>query len=330
MLENVFLFTGEDDYSLERELSFWRKNFIEKHGDLNLTVLDGTKSSFNEIWGAVTTMPFLGEKRLVIVRGLPIDTSTKSSEELQNKEERLLEKLEQVPSESILVFVSPAPDKRRKFAKNLLKTAQVKDYPRLKGAQINEWTRKEFARRGVKISNAVLSRLTEMVGADLWQMSQEIDKLIKFADGEEIELMDLEMLVRAQLQDNVFKLTDAMGNRDAQKMLAILENLFSGGESPQQILYMLVRQVRLLSVGKSIIDENKTAQAAQILKVAPFVVRPLLAQSERFSWKELKNMYDTLLAIDEGLKTSKIETSAEDTRALELALEKFLLSIAAK
>lgn len=328
MLKNVYLFTGEDSYSLEARLRFWKKEFVEKHGELNLTVLDGLTGSQEEIWNAVNTLPFLGEKRLVIVQNLPASTTTRSSEDLQRKEEYLAEKLEQVPNETVLVFVSPAPDGRRKFAKTLAKVATVETFPKLKGAQLSDWVRKEFAKKNTKVSSLVASRLAEMVGADLWQMSQEIDKLVKFADGEEIELTDLEILVRGQLQDNIFKLTDAMGNRNAQKMLEVFQNLVSGGESPQQILYMLVRQLRLLAMARSLVDEGKTEQALSVLKVQPFTVRPLLAQARRFEWGELQKMYAELLNIDTKLKTSGIEVSAEDTRALELALERFLVGIA--
>ncbi len=327
-MKNVYLFTGEDGYSLERELRFWKKNFIEKHGELNLTVLDGVKAEAGEIWTAVETMPFLGEKRLVIVEGLPVDTTVRSSDNLQSKEEYLLERLKNVPEESLLVFVSPAPDKRRKFAKSLLKEAQIKDYPEIKGTQLTEWIRNEFAKKGVKANSAVMSRLAQMVGGDLWQMSQEIDKLAKFADGEEVELTDLEVLVRGKLQDNVFKLTDAMGGRDTKKMLEYFQNLVNGGESPQQILYMLVRQLKLISMARSVIDEGKEYEAGKILKVAPFVVKPLLAQAQKFDWKDLKRMYEELLKIDERMKTGGIEISVEDTRALELALERFLVGVA--
>lgn len=327
-MKNVFLFTGADGYSLDQALGFWKKNFIEKHGELNLSVLDGLNASEQEIWTAVTTLPFLGEKRLVIVQDLPVSTSARSSEALQKKEEYLAEKVDNVPDETILAFVSPAPDKRRKFAKKLLKEAEIKDYPELKGAQLSEWIRKECARKNVQMSNPVVSRLAEMVGGDLWQMSQEIDKLAKFSDGEEVELTDLDVLVRGKLQDNIFKLTDAMGQRDVRKMLGLFQNLVDGGESPQQILYMLVRQLKLLCMARSIIDEGKQSEAQKALGVAPFTVRPLLAQAGRFNWENLKRMYDELLRIDERMKTGGMELSVEDQRALELALERFLVGVA--
>jgi len=330
MLKNVFLFTGEDSYSLEAELARWKREFIGKHGELNLSVLDGLSVETGEIWNAVNTLPFLGEKRLVIVRDLPAGTTARESANLENKEEFLTEKVEQVPSETILVFVSPVPDKRRRFAKKLLQNAETKSFPEITGAKLVAWINKEFEKRQMKVNSAISGRLAQMVGADLWQMNQEIDKLCKFADGEDIELTDLEVLVHGQLQDNIFKLTDAMGNRDARKMIECFQNLVNGGESPQQIFYMLVRQVRLLSLARSVIDEKKTEQAAQILKVAPFTIRPLLTQAQKFGWAELRKMYAELLDIDTKLKTSGIEVSTEDTRALELALERFLVGVAGK
>ena len=66
--KSVFLFHGEDTYSLNQKANFWRDEFIKKHGDTSLEVLDGKTLAPREFSTNLETLPFLSEKRLIIVK----------------------------------------------------------------------------------------------------------------------------------------------------------------------------------------------------------------------------------------------------------------------
>ena len=67
MNKNLFLFTGEETYLLHDQIKQWKDAFVEKHGDINLVILDGEEVSLNEIMIAIEAMPFLGDKRLIFI-----------------------------------------------------------------------------------------------------------------------------------------------------------------------------------------------------------------------------------------------------------------------
>ncbi len=71
MLGNVFFFTGENTYALSGELVRWKKKFREKHGDENFSEVTAKQASFSDLLDLVSAMPFIAEKRLVVIQGLP-------------------------------------------------------------------------------------------------------------------------------------------------------------------------------------------------------------------------------------------------------------------
>jgi len=66
-----YILSGEDDFSIARELDNIRKN-IGDQGMLstNTNTLDGKTVTADEFKAVCESAPFLSEKRLVIVRGL--------------------------------------------------------------------------------------------------------------------------------------------------------------------------------------------------------------------------------------------------------------------
>ena len=76
-------FTGDNGHALRKELSRWRLTFEEKYGPENIEQLDGSKTSSNELTDSVATLPFLAEKRMVIVHQIP--KSTKEQIQLGNQ-----------------------------------------------------------------------------------------------------------------------------------------------------------------------------------------------------------------------------------------------------
>ena len=84
--------------------------------DVNITVLDGSSVSFDEVVATSSTVPFLADKRMVIVDGLLTEFETRTpsrqrgrtatvSERSLGQWARLPEHLAQLPATTELVFV---------------------------------------------------------------------------------------------------------------------------------------------------------------------------------------------------------------------------------
>ena len=99
-----YVFHGSDEFTCAETLADFRRRLGPPDTvDLNTTFLDGRKATLAELRHACDTIPFLAEKRLVIVEGLL--TRAAGQEEFLGK---LAGYLGQLPETTRLVFVEAA------------------------------------------------------------------------------------------------------------------------------------------------------------------------------------------------------------------------------
>ncbi|AKM82310.1 TPA: DNA polymerase III subunit delta [Candidatus Berkelbacteria bacterium] len=320
----IIFFYGQDSYRLAQSEKKLKEKFISASlGDTNLAVLDVKKLTFDEYIRQILAMPFLSKTRLVIVENI----LSEAKKELQ---EKIGEVLNKVPESTVLLFTETAPDKRLSLFKKLVKVDKVQEFLPMEEIQIKRWIKSETEAKGGEIDSASINLLYESVGGDLWRLSNELDKLITF--NHKITTGTIELLVQSQAQKDIFRLVDALGNKNLKKALNELNQLQHAGENEIYIFSMICYQYRNLLIVKDLQDRLHSSnaypasgQAWAIQKEAgmnPYVVQKTLAQCGNFTFDELKNSYDTLLDFDHKLKTGKIGKEA----ALALLVVKLSLS----
>lgn len=335
MAKNLFLFTGEETYLLHEQINGWKKAFTEKHGDINLAVLDAEEMPLHEIMAAVNALPFLGDKRLIFIHSLPDRPSTRKTDEPTRKDEKRdeeLKKLEadldEIPESSVVVFVQSNPDKRKSFYKKLTTKAEVREFSPLAGQALMDWIKKRVQEEGGRIGLPAAEYLLSLTGQDLWRLSKEIDKLTAYCLEEEIIIPVIDLLVVPSMEANVFHLTDALGVKDHRKAIHHLHRGLAAGDNLRQVFYMVVRQFRLLLQGSGYKNANPDATPtalAAALKLHPFVARSTMTQLKHFNDRELYHAYAKLLEIDFDMKTSRIRTTTDNQDELALAIERFIV-----
>ena len=135
-------------------------------------------------------------------------------------------------------------------------------------------------------------------------MNQEVNKLINYTKNN-ISEDDIKLLVQTKVDENIFNLIDALGNKDKSLALKLLEEKINSGVNHQYILTMIVRQYRLLIKAKALGDKAKNYFALmQVLKVPKFIAQKTYQQSQMYDLAELKKIYSYLLYLDEKFKSS--------------------------
>ncbi len=334
-MSNLFLFTGEDSYRLRQQAKAWKEAFAQKHGNMNLAVLDAQETSLNEISAALSALPFLGEKRLVFIHGLPEAPKTRNADKVSKKDEEREQKLKKfaqglaaLPQSTIAVFIQPNPDKRKAFFKALGQVAETKTFDPLEGSALIQWLLQEAASKGARMDRPVAEALAAMVGGDLWRLSQEVAKLATYASGQPVTKAMVEALAVPVFQSNIFHFTDALAARNHKGAIRQLHQMGATGESLVPAVYMIARQFRLLLQAQAYFAERAGATPAGLsasLKLHPFVARKLADQIRAFRFEQLKAAHQRLLEIDTDLKTSRIRLTTDNQTELQLALERFVL-----
>lgn len=332
---NIFLFCGEDTYSAYQKSKHWRDQFEKKYGDININILDGgdlTAAQLNEVLNSV---PFLSEKKLTIINNF-------LDEGEDEDQKSVAEKLANIPDHNILVFIEEKkPDARMTLYKKLKKIAQVENFNFLVGARLTQWIQKEVAQKSAKFGQAPVTiglkeaqLLAEIVGPNLWQMKQEVEKLVLYCgDGANsttatITAEAIQKLANPNLSVSVFKLTDYIGQKKAKESLRTFYTLLEGGEPIMKIFAMIIRQFRILIQIDDCLKRkmNKNAIAAK-MKENPYVIEASMGQCRNFTTQKLDAIYHLLLKIDTDFKSGKIKMTAGDISEFRLTLEKFIVEL---
>lgn len=306
----IFLY-GEDTYRSNQKLKEIKNKFIKEvdESGMNLTTLEGAGLKFEEFNQHVKASPFLARKRMVIIKNLISDNKSK---EIQKEIVELLDQeTKKSDQENILVFWEPASIAKTK-AKNalwdrLIKEKFAQEFKPLTSSQLNKWVEKEIKNHNSKIEKQAIPVLAAMVGNDLWQMNNEINKLINYRQDKIIIVADIENLVKAKYDGDIFKLVDSLGNKNKKQALKLISDQLNLGSNEMYLLVMLIRQFRILLLIKDLQNSNPNITKAEIskeLKIHPFVAQKVLYQAKNFTLDQLKNIYQLLLNIDFKIKTS--------------------------
>lgn len=321
-MSTLYLFHGEDSYTSIQKTAHWQKAFEEKYGDMNVEIFEGEGFTAGQFSEAVSTLPFLSEKKLVIVRNFFHDAPT---DELK----KVAEKLEQVDENCIVVFVERhKADARTSLYKNLKKKGEVKEFPLMDKEELVQWIAQEIQKQNQQLSSQQVLQLADTVGPDLWQMKQELEKLSLYADGQPVTEETIEALVSPNLHTTIFKLTDALAVKNRQQSLKTLNTLLESGENIIQVLFMIVRHFRILIQIQDCLAKRMDKSAiAKKIKQHPFAVQNGMKQVGNFTPETLARIYKTLLEIDIATKSGTIRMTAGDITELRLALETFIVKL---
>jgi DNA polymerase-3 subunit delta len=319
-----YVLHGEDEFSRSEVLAEMKAKMGDPAmADLNTTVLDGSKVTLAELMHACDTVPFLTDRRLVIVEGLltrlgaggrgKTDRDKEHPAWKKEYQEELTAYLERLPETARLVFVegeSISPSHPvLKMALADKERGHARQFRLPTSGKLRRWITDRVERKGGEIEASAAEELAAFVGSDLRLLDQELDKLISYVDrARPITRTDVHLLVSYVQQANVFEMVDALGRRDGEQAIKLLHRLLEGGEHPLSLLGMIVRQFRIMIQVKDLVERGVPSKkiGAQ-LGLHPFVAEKGLQQSRNFSMEQLETIYRKLLETDLAIKTGQMD-----------------------
>ena len=319
----IYLFYGDDSPAISKTT----QELAGKLGDaamadMNTSRLQGNQARLEELRATAFAMPFLAERRLVIV-SQPLDLLKG-----EKKQSAFIELLEAIPPSTALVLLVETERDRKDWkdfgAKHWLRkwaAAQpptrvfMREFAQPAARQMGGWIQQEARRQKGQFVPAAAQALAELVGNNTQSAGMEIEKLLTYVNYERaVEIDDVRSLVADVAPVNIFDMVDAMAEGRSQQALQLLHSLLEDADH-YGVFGMIVRQFRLLLMAREVLDGGgRKEQIAQVLNIHPFVAEKLEKQAQRFSMPQLEAIYPRLLDIDESMKTSQMEA----TLALDL------------
>lgn len=311
-----YLLYGEDGIERDAALDKIRASMGDgPNADLNTSEFDGETASVPEILNAVSSYPFLADKRLVIVKNLVAWLTRKGGGESAKKAlNELLERLPQLPDYARLVLVE-----REDLPDNNPVVQLAKNNPRGYCKQFNApkdpmaWIIKRARDHyHIAIEPAAAHALASVTSDDLRRADNELIKLISYVDGARpITEADVALLTPYKPEADVFKMIDALVDGRGQVALTILHRALA--EDPRDdgfgLFALIVTQFRRLLLVREYLDNGGSPareRVASVVGVPPWLGEKIARQARAFSLGQLDRIYHTLLDYDVQMKIGKI------------------------
>ena len=307
----IYFIYGEDSYRSKRKLEEIILGYKEKNkSGLSLLYIDAGKKEFRDFYSELKIISMFAEKKLIVLKNI-FEAENFGEEFLEN-----IKSLEDV-KDVIVVYEKNAPDKRKKLFKVLEKNVKCQEFSLLQPADLKKWVAVEFEKSKNSIKPDALDLLVNFVGGDLWQMANEISKLSNYKKNLIVERADVELLVKPNEENEIFKTIEAIASKNKKLALSLLHKHLDDGEFPLYLLSMIGYQFRTLLIIKDLQDKKEPYGAiAKKSGIHPFVVQKSLYLCNQFTIEQLKKIYEKIFQIDCNIKIGKVDSET----ALDLLL----------
>ena len=319
----IFLY-GDDPFRSHQKLLEIKQKYLasDKSGS-GLSCFDFSEGAeARKIINAFSMSNLLAPKRLVLIKRLLLAGSEAEKEKMLEHFKKNGTKLSEDNDLVVVIWEEGMPKKIDKIGKMLAKISKHQEYAKLAGTKLDQWILKRIKEFDAEagISKAALEKLVAYCGGDSLVLNSEIEKLASYAGGDMIGEKDVELLVRANIDSNIFTTVDALGANNKKEALELLHRHLEKGDDPFYLMSMFVYQFRnLLKISDLKEQGMPEYEIAKISKAHPFVVKKSLSQLRHYSFDRLRKIYAMLSDIDAKVKTGKLD--------MKLALDKFVAEL---
>ncbi|MHC1720799.1 MAG: DNA polymerase III subunit delta [Clostridiaceae bacterium] len=319
--KSSYVFYGVDERLIVEEIkSIIQSALDDSLRELNLIKFEGTSpDSFDAVINACQTLPFMNEKKVVLIsRANFLEDSkseySKASDEKQFK--RLLEYIDKVPEHCILIVYFVFKSKRDKSSdriEKLKKKAEVIKIEKATGAKLEAKIAELFKAREKAIGKIELKLFTgKMEENSLAAINNEVEKLCCYAMDREITRQDIEFLFSESSDDDIFDLINPLSQGRTEEALKVLDELLFKGSKVTYILNMIEKHYNLLLRVKLCLEGGRdSAYISKQFRLSPYRYEILAKQCRRYSDKQLKKIIELCLESERKIKTAPIDDKTE-------------------
>lgn len=304
----MYTLSGENQYQLAQALRKQTDAFVRTYGDYDIEYVDGTESTLQSVREKLSSLPFLSDKRCVVLRNpSKIPGFSDAHEDVFAVDNQAVD----------IIIVEPNLDNRTNYAKFLKKQTEYTEFKDVDQKSAPAWVQEKAEELGGSISRSDASFLVQRVGVDQHLLHNELDKLIAYDTS--VTRKSIELLCDPTPQSSIFDLLDAALSGKAERALALYEDQRAQKVEAQQIVAMLARQVHLLALVASAPKDKNNQAIAKDARVHPFAIEKISQVVRIVGREHVPSLVTQLRDIDRLQKTSSLD--------LDEAIKSFIVSI---
>ncbi|MFI5202719.1 MAG: DNA polymerase III subunit delta [Candidatus Kapaibacterium sp.] len=330
----VWVFHGEEEFLRSELLAQAPDLFVpdEPTRSFNCDVLYGAETSMEQVITVARSYPMMAERRLVVVReaerilrAKPAGAPAKGRKK-QNDDPLLNYLLQPNPSTVLIFDLDKFGARNQSPFRELNEKAQVVEFPMMKEGEAAEWVRARAKAMGNTLPSDAARLMTAYLGTSLRSLANELEKLIIYAgDRKDISSKDVEQVVGASRENNVFELTKAIGAGNKPLAAEITLRMLDQDKDQRQFLFvMLNRFIEQLTIARELAakgeNERAIADALELRGGAAYFAKEIIGQARRYTREKL----DAALR---ALVEAEAQTRGKQHSNDELLMETLLVGI---
>lgn len=309
-----YVLYGTEEYFITQRIS----KIIAENVKLSDSVayLDMNETSLESLLDEAVMIPLFEDKKVIVARHASF-LSTKS-EKGKDLDPLLVYCKESNPSTILIFVVDGNVDERKKSINELRTYLKFEEFK-----QLDEMDRKQYVNRFVKenkidITDNARALLNSLLPNDMRAMQGELEKLALY--HERIDEDIVKRLVSRPLEENTFKLVNAIIRNDMKSTLLIWQDFLILNREPLEIMGALAYQLRLCYQVSALHKEGYTDQEiANKLECKLYQITQTQKIIRNVSPDKFLRYLNELSELDTSIKSGKIDK--------KLGLELFMLKV---
>lgn len=290
--------------------------------NMNFSRYQGDNVDVQAIASDIQTLPFLSPQRLTLVEGSGL---------LGGANEILEKALKSMPEENVVIFVESSVLKTTKLYKTIMEKGSFLEFTKPKEADIQNFIVRSLyssvnGTTGEKITfqieNGVPELFRSLVGNDLATLQTEAEKVKSYCfEKKTITKEDISQLITKPLEDQIFKMCDAIGTGDGKTVARLYHDLLMMHRTAEDIFPIVERHYMILmQVSAGLAAHMTSSEIARNVGINPYFLSNYVDQSRLYTNKELVQIADECMAYEYKYKNGM--TTAQ--YALEQLIMKLL------
>ena len=296
----VYLLYGSERYLVSLYRNKLKDAILAGDDGMNFNAFEGKAIDWNEIIGIAETLPFFSERRLILFDNTGIFKSASD----------FADYIPNMPESTFLVFCETEVDKRSRMYKEVAKSGYVCELNGPEEKDLRVFIASRLKKDHKNITGNDVDYLLDTIGADMLNISNEIEKLVAYTAGRDVVTRaDIDAVCVQQISGKIFQLTEAIAMRDKKLALSHYNTMVQMREKPLSILFQIIRHFNCLLQTSELLargNSNNNAIAAALELKSPFLAGKYAKQCRNFTRTALLNAITYGTELETQVKTGQM------------------------
>ena len=302
-----YLLIGNEIYGQNQRKKQLIEQYVSIDDQMNLTYYnEEANNDIRQLIIQCQTYPFLSDYRVIVYENPSFIFDSKL---LDAKQQQALVDYLSNPVETtvLIIVINKTVNSNSAIYKKISKYFKIEKFDKLSQNDFEKLVRDDLKTNSVNISKDALDLLLSRLDNDVEKYKNELNKLLTY--GTELDYQDIDYLINQPIENDIFKLTNAINQNDLAASLKVYRDLLTNNKNDVlSIIGLLASQYRSMSQVKLLSQLGyNNAQIASKLNVSAGSVYYKLRDSLSLSAKELMNKLNQLAILDESIKSGLTE-----------------------